>query len=138
MKRPRVPLSTEARDQPFDEPLTTEEIAGIDGVERAQPLVRIVDGSLRSSVEACDARIAAQRLVQVVDQVVDASVAAGGVDAGRAVDAHGDRIRQRPSKLVDLVAPTGQRLRDEHAEAVDVRPRRRPRLEPTAIPKSDR
>ena len=60
--------------------------------------------------------------MQIVDQVADASVAPGGVDVDRAVDDAGNRIRQRLSKLVDLAAPTGQRLRDENAEAGDVRP----------------
>ena len=47
MNRPRVPLPTEPRDQPFDEPFAAEEVDCIDSVERSQPLVRVVDRRLR-------------------------------------------------------------------------------------------
>ena len=40
---PAGAADTEPRDQPIDEPLTTEEIDGVDGVEGAQALVRIAD-----------------------------------------------------------------------------------------------
>ena len=40
---PARAVDTEPRDQPIDEPLTTEEVDGVDGVEGAQALVGIAD-----------------------------------------------------------------------------------------------
>ena len=44
---PAGAAEAEARDQPFDESFATEEVDCIDGIERSQPLVRVVERRLR-------------------------------------------------------------------------------------------